>query len=217
MIGRRFSQWMVIGEAPRQFASRRWRCRCACGTEADVVEYRLVHGQSTRCVGCRNRKNGVLNTSRTEVSRDDPTWRVWRGMWRRCVEKTREDYTRYGALGVRVAERWADYKAFLADIGPRPSLRHTLDRFPVHDGNYEPGNCRWATWREQEQNRGNNIELTLDGETLCVSEWARRRGLTHSALRSRLANGWSLRKALSEPLRKKRRNGGAKSQNAATA
>ena len=99
------------------------------------------------------------------------TWKAWRSMRRRCYEKTRENYHRYGGRGIRVCKRWKDsFENFLADMGECPA-GCTLDRFPDNDGNYEPGNCRWATGKEQSRNTARNLWLTYKGETLCLKDW----------------------------------------------
>lgn len=83
-----------------------------------------------------------------------PTYISWRAMLDRCYCKTAEKYGVYGLIGVSVCEQWRSFTGFLADMGARPAGK-TLDRFPDKGGNYEPGNCRWATWKEQAANRRN--------------------------------------------------------------
>lgn len=95
----------------------------------------------------------------------------------------------YGARGIAVCERWLNPENFLADMGERPSLQHTIDRIDNTRG-YEPGNCRWATKKEQSRNRASNHFLTIDGETLTVAEWAERYGLKYGTVQDRLRRGW---------------------------
>lgn len=85
--------------------------------------------------------------------KDSKEYRAWKEMRQRCSNKKRWDYKYYGELGVTICERWDDYLSFLADMGRKPSPKHSLDRFPNPNGNYEPTNCRWATSIEQALNR----------------------------------------------------------------
>jgi len=100
----------------------------------------------------------------------------------RCYRPRNHRYAWYGGRGIRVCDRWrTSFEAFLADVGPRPTPRHSLDRID-NDGDYEPGNVRWATSFEQSRNRRNVKLYTHDGETLTLSEWADRVGLPYSTL-----------------------------------
>lgn len=100
----------------------------------------------------------------------------------------------YGGRGIKVCDRWKDFRNFLADMGePPPGMQ--LDR-SNNDGNYELSNCRWATPKENCQNRRSNRNITYLGETKCISEWARQVGLDRRMLRNRIASGWPLDKAL---------------------
>lgn len=128
-----------------------------------------------------------------------PEYNVWKGMRARCERTTNADYPYYGGRGIRVCERWSNFLLFFADVGPRPTSQHTIDRYPNNDGNYEPGNVRWATRREQGRNKRNTRPLTYRGVTKPMSEWAEEFGLPYFTLRSRLdIYGWSLERALEE-------------------
>jgi len=96
-----------------------------------------------------------------------------------------------------MCDRWRDsFEAFESDMGPRPSKQHTIDRFPNKCGNYEPGNCRWATMFEQNRNRKSNILLTVDGVTKCATDWALDRGLKPSVVLRRIRRGKSIEQIL---------------------
>lgn len=128
-----------------------------------------------------------------------PEYACWRAMRKRCLNPREQNYPRYGGAGVRVCERWASFEAFKADVGPRPSPQHSLDRFPNALGNYEPGNVRWATKTEQSRNRPNrrvgkgslnhghripHARLITVGEiTDTMSGWDRRLGLGDGTVR----------------------------------
>jgi hypothetical protein len=127
-----------------------------------------------------------------------PEYSSWRSALQRCCDPTFVYYSYYGGRGITVCERWRDFSNFYADMGPRPTPQHTLDRID-NDGPYAPKNCRWATRQEQARNRRSNRMLTHNGETLCLSEWAERIDLPANALYMRLYNGWSTEQALTRP------------------
>jgi len=122
---------------------------------------------------------------------------VWSAMVSRCHRPSRKDYKDYGARGIEVAPVWrTSFKRFLQDVGTAPSREHSIDRFPDKQGNYEPGNVRWATRMEQAQNRKDNRNLTLNGVTQCISQWSRDLHLHEDTIRSRLKRGWDAERAL---------------------
>lgn len=122
---------------------------------------------------------------------------VWAGMLSRCYSKNRACYKDYGGRGITVCDRWRNsFKAFLEDMKKRPSLKHSIDRWPNNDGNYEPGNCRWATPEEQHNNTRSNRLLTFEGQTMTLSQWANKKGISKSGLRYRLNGGMSVGEAL---------------------
>ena len=123
--------------------------------------------------GWRRHKVGPL--------RERPEYECWRTMIRRCTNANHPSFASYGARGIRVCKRWHEsFDAFVEDIGPRPSMNHSIDRID-NDGHYEPGNVRWATRREQCLNQpGHNHIVTIDGESLSVTEWAERAGISPS-------------------------------------
>lgn len=120
-------------------------------------------------------------------------------MKRRCLDPREDSFKDYGARGITVCDRWRDsFAAFLADMGPRPKGT-SLDRYPNKYGNYEPGNCRWATAIEQARNHGRNRLVTAHGQTKCVTEWATLLGIHPSTLTERLDKGWSPEQAVDTP------------------
>ncbi|MFI5113494.1 MAG: hypothetical protein ACHP7J_00015 [Terriglobales bacterium] len=118
----------------------------------------------------------------------------------RCTNVNSPDYPDYSGSGVKVCERWLVFENFLADMGPRPSPQHSLDRFPNQNGDYEPGNCRWATIKEQNRNRKSNRPLTLNGETKLIIEWSELLGMSKNTIRARLERGWSVERTLTTPV-----------------
>lgn len=129
-----------------------------------------------------------------------PEWRAWRAMRARCYSPTHQVYDRYGGRGIRVCKRWRNsFENFFEDMGARPSPTHSLDRIDNEKG-YTPSNCRWATEVNQQRNRRDARMLTLDEETLNLSAWAERYGMSVALLRYRLQKQ-DLRTALETPVR----------------
>lgn len=131
-----------------------------------------------------------------------PAYNTWSNLLGRCYSSTNWKYPRYGGRGITVCDRWRiSFENFYADMGDRPSPRHTLER-KNNDGNYEPDNCRWATQKEQARNRSSNRLLTAFGETLPMATWAERFGLGPTTLRRRILRGETVEAALTKPLYK---------------
>jgi len=125
---------------------------------------------------------------------------IWRSMRQRCSDVGCPRYEQYGARGIRVCERWNDYANFIADMGRRPPEKASIDRID-NSGDYTPENCRWATAKEQANNRSSNKIVEFNGERMTVSQWSSKIGIGYSALVKRLSKGWSPQKALTTPKR----------------
>ena len=128
------------------------------------------------------------------------TYRIWTGMWERCIYPTNKRYADYGGRGITVCQRWQDFRNFLADMGEAPEGL-TLDRKNNSKG-YSPKNCRWATAHEQQQNMRSNVNLEYKGETFCAREWSRRLGIKYITLLARIYRGWPVEQALGAPLQR---------------
>lgn len=148
LTGQQIGRWTVLGYAGIDGGQARWHCRCECGTVSSVNGAYLRSGQSRSC-GCLG-----IELRTTHGMYGTPLYRVWAAMLRRCENPKVERYPRYGGRGISVCERWHNFQFFYDDImreiGPRPKGK-TLDRIN-NDGNYEPGNVRWATPQEQYAN-----------------------------------------------------------------
>jgi hypothetical protein len=203
--GETFDRWTVIAESgmSNNGKQKMFLCVCDCGTERRVCGISLTSKNSRSC-GCLA---GEMSSDRRSTHRmsGTPMYRIWVGMIKRCESETSKSYKRYGGRGIKVCERWRhNFEAFMADMGPRPSPKHSLDRFPNNNGNYEPGNCRWATQKEQQRNRNDNTLITFDGQTKCLAEWAEGLGVSTSTLLERLRK-WTIERALTFPRRKQKR------------
>lgn len=194
LLHRRFGRLTVIGPARSRKSEQYWPCRCDCGAEIEAKTALLNRGTVRSC-GCmksdywreRKTRHGLSTTSEHAI---------WRTMLARCRTPSSSSYARYGALGVTVCERWHDFENFFADMGPRPSSRHSLDRHPNPSGNYEPGNVRWATYKEQNRNRKSNRIVVVRGESMpLVAACEKYRADYFTAVR-RLNRGLSVEQAL---------------------
>ena len=124
---------------------------------------------------------------------------AWRQMLGRCSNPKNSRFKFYGARGIRVCDRWRDFDAFFADMGPRPTPKHTVER-KDNDGNYEPGNCVWALAKEQQNNKGNNVVLTFRGKTQTATQWAEEMGISPFTILQRCRQGWSADRILATPV-----------------
>ena len=121
---------------------------------------------------------------------------LYHGMKSRCYSPTNKDFPRYGKRGIRVCQRWLkSFAAFVADMGPRPSPLHSVER-KRNAGNYTPSNCHWALPKAQSRNMRTNRVLTVEGTSQCVSAWAEDLGIARSTIYARLSRGWSPEYAL---------------------
>lgn len=198
-IGAVFGRLCVVSKDTGKF----WNCVCACGKEARVVLHKLTTGHTRSC-GCLlvERRGQDSITHGAAIGGRTKEYSIWTKMRDRCKpgtgKKSRENYA---GRGITVCERWQSFENFLADMGPCPSPKHSIDRID-NEGNYEPGNCRWATMTEQGRNKRNNIMLEWAGLTLPLSEWCERAEMPYSTVWARLVNGsWSWPQALYIPVR----------------
>ena len=206
VAGRTFGGWTVLRLNGRdRHGQALWECRCECGNVGDVTGGRLRRGESTSC-GCR-RPMLVAAAKTTHGGCKDDIYRIWCCMRDRCRTTTNPKYGNYGGRGIRVCERWNDFAAFKHDMGPRPSPEHSIDRIDVN-GDYAPKNCRWATPTTQAQNARTNRNLTFNGETKCMAQWARDVGLPIQTLHNRLKAGCTAEEALTSPRFRVGRRGG---------
>jgi hypothetical protein len=190
-----------------------WKCSCECGTEKVLTTSNLVHGNIISC-GCKQAENRFKHGHAKRGQTRSPEYSSWSKMLNRCSDPNHRMWKRYGGRGITVCERWNSFKLFLEDMGPMPAPKFTIERIN-NDGNYEPGNCRWATRKEQGNNRYTNRLLTHDGKTLTIMQWAEVTGIRFGVIWDGLDRGWPVAEALTAPvdrnLRRKRQRSPATS------
>lgn len=205
-IGRKFGRLKVIAEAPSRrrkpsgILIRRSLCLCDCGNQKEVETSALKRGNTVSC-GCLKRErapNIPIIHGCARHGQKTGAYKSWGAMMGRCSNPNHKGFKHYGGRGITVCERWRSFENFLADMGERPEGK-SIDRFPNRDGNYEPGNCRWATAKEQGRNLRRNRVITAQGVTACLAEFAERNNLHWSRIAQRLLYGWAESELFSPP------------------
>lgn len=194
--------WTLIGpETKSRRKPRGFRyyilCRCVCGKEKPVPVDALKSGRSKSC-GCQRK------TTRTHGMSGSAEYRTWLRMKQRCYDKNATQYEYWGGRGIKVCGQWKhSFPQFFKDMGKKPGLRHSLERRDNSD-DYHPGNCYWATPKQQSRNTRRNRLLTYNGLTLTLVEWSEKMSIGRTTITQRIdACGWSVEKALSTPVRRK--------------
>lgn len=167
-------------------------CRCDCGNDATVMNYYLRSGHTKSC-GCFQqecRHKNTLSHGHSIHGKETPTYLAWMRIRSRCFNKNRGNFKWYGGKGVLVCERWNSFENFLKDMGECPPGLE-IDRYPNKFGNYEPGNCRWATRKQQARNTSRNWILTVRGTTGCLAELCEKFNVPYGKTQRRLLSGWT--------------------------
>lgn len=200
--GQRYNRLLVVGQAESKDWATQWKCICDCGRLTIVKACNLNSGNTQSC-GClrRERLYEAASRPKTHGKYGTAEYAIWRNMIYRSRNPNAPNSRYYSEKGVTVCRRWLEsFENFLADVALRPSPQHSLDRYPNPDGNYEPGNVRWATAKQQAQNRRGTILLTLNNETRPQAEWEDLYGLARGTITRRRNKGWSIGRWL-EPTR----------------
>jgi hypothetical protein len=172
--------------------------QCQCGKEF-ISEIIYVKTLKTTSCGCGIIRDLKKHRYGNEAVRPMPEYNIWILMRARCNNETSKSFKNYGGRGISVCARWNNsFSDFLADVGPRPSPQHSLDRYPNNDGNYEPGNVRWATDIEQSRNKRSNVIISYMGESMCIAEWAEKLDIPAGKIAERYSNGRSLEDVFSK-------------------
>ena len=191
LTGSVFGKLTVLREFPTSARqTRRWICRCVCGAETISQQGHLVTGAALGCRACGSRTHGHAGHGA-----ETGEYRVWKSMRTRCENPNSGSYPDYGGRGIRVCDRWASFEQFAADMGPRPTQRHSIDRID-NDLGYEPANCRWATASQQARNQRSNRIIVAFGRSQSLAAWSEETGIPGYTIRRRLERGATPEQAL---------------------
>lgn len=196
LTGQKFGSILVLGYCGKRLKGKTrityWLCRCDCGKVWEVAHGQLVH--VTRSCGC-------LRIHHMKFTKE---YGVWIAMKQRCYNKKNICFENYGGRGITVCDEWLnDFPRFFADMGPRPSPKHSIDRID-NDGPYCAENCRWATAVEQASNKTTNRLIEIDGVIKTLTQWCRDYGIPEPTAHRRLSAGWSVMDALTKPRQQQR-------------
>lgn len=204
-VGNRHGRLLVIARAGSYRTSRAtyatWRCQCDCGREIVATGKNLRSGNTASC-GCVGREKSSKQMREMHLRHgltNTQEFRIWIGIKTRCMNKKDPGYKNYGGRGIKLARRWFKFENFIADMGPRPSTAHTIER-KDNDAGYNASNCRWATFTEQANNRRSCVRIEFDGVTRTIADWARAVGFPPTTISMRLKRGWSVEDALMREL-----------------
>lgn len=192
-VGLRYGRLVVIAFHSRVPGSVKWICRCDCGKETVVYGCNLTSSHTTSC-GCRALEVSTERFYKHGLS-GTRQHKVWSMMLERCENQNNQDYKDYGGRGIKVCPAWHSFETWWMDMKDGYSDNLTIDRIDTN-GNYEPGNCRWATVKEQANNRRHNHRVTHNGKTQTLAEWAADAGIQQRTLSKRLHCGWTTKDAL---------------------
>ncbi len=185
ITNQKFGKLTAVSFAKKTASGRTfWLCRCDCGTEVVIRTDNLRSRHTTSCGKCRSRKEpNKKRRDRLPIKYYKLEYKSWEMMIQRCTNPNYTAYKSYGGRGITVCERWlTSFNNFYTDMGSRPNKDYSLDRIN-NNGNYEPGNCRWATRSQQSANQRprNNVVVHLDGEILTVKQVSQKLGIPRHA------------------------------------
>jgi hypothetical protein len=206
LTGQSHGFWTVLGYAGRsRTKATLWWCRCSCEALAVIPTNNLKFNRSTNCGCIRNLSTSARSTKhgQTRQGKSSPEYISFTGARQRCVSPTCKAYKYYGGRGIRF--EFETFDQFFQSVGPRPGKEWTLDRLDVN-GNYTPGNVRWATFETQARNRRKNRIIRYQGRSQCLAAWSEELGIEYHNLTNRIDKlKWPIERAFTEPVRVKHR------------
>lgn len=185
----KFGRLTILGNAEKRIGERspRWTCLCDCGRTTTPRVCSVKGGTTLSCGQCPKDSVSLW-----------PEYSTWEAMIQRCFNEHSDSFPRYGGRGITVCDRWRhSFANFIEDMKRKPTPGHSIER-ENNDGDYEPGNCVWATRAKQNRNMRSNRWITFKGRTMCLKDWAKDVGVHDVTLSKRLKK-WTLERALTEP------------------
>lgn len=202
ITGQRFGYLIALEHVGHVNGHALWRCRCDCGEVIEARSEKLRCGRRLSCGrgGHRYFRRLLVDGGPASSSSE---YKSWMKMRERCNNEGYERYAAYGGRGIVVCDRWSSFENFYLDMGDKPTPAHTIDRID-NDGPYSPENCRWATRAEQRRNMRSSVYIEYGGRRLLLMDLAAELGLSRSNIYSRLRLGWTLERAITVPVRRRR-------------
>lgn len=194
-VGKSFGRLTVISFAEKRRSVCYWNCKCSCGNLRTVRSYALERGETISC-GCYASERRKATRARLDHGYSPlknnvrPEYRAYHSAKARCENPKNISYPRYGGKGIKFC--FSSFDEFIAEIGNKPTPQHSLDRIDPQ-GNYKPGNVRWATDSLQSRNRKDRERYTIGNETLLLTEWSERSGVDLKLIFERLSRHWCIR------------------------
>lgn len=209
LTNQKFGRLIVIKRMENnKFNQVQWLCKCDCGNET-IVTANTLKTKNTRSCGCLKKEQDKINIAKkTHNMSNTRLYNIWRGMKSRCNCSTNKKHKFYYDKGIKVCDEWKNnfinFYNWAINNGYKEDL--TIDRIN-NDGNYEPNNCRWATYAEQNNNQSNNIKINYKGKEWKIKELSEKYNIKRATLCDRLKRGWTIQKALNTPVKTKAKRG----------
>jgi len=193
LSGQRFGRLTVINQADNKSGRVCWNCKCECGNTKIISAKTLLNGGTQSCGCLRQQMIAQKNTKHGKSIRGQvtPEYLTWCEIIKRTENPSCLGFKNYGGRGISMCQEWREsFETFLNDMGKKPTPLHSIERIN-NESNYSPLNCKWASRKEQNRNKRNNVFLTHEGKTMCIKEWSEHLGIPAPTLYTRKRKNWS--------------------------
>lgn len=195
ILDQKFGRLTALGVARTDGSHSYWRFKCDCGNEIIATRNSVLRGKQQSC-GCLKKDVNKSRFTKHGMSKSK-IYQVWWQMLARCGHKNKPQHKNYGGRGIRVDERWLDFNSFYEDFGKNRKSGMTIERID-NNGPYGPGNCRWATNKEQQRNKRKTIHVKMNRVSKSLIEWCEEFKISPQVVRYRLRTGWPVHKLFTE-------------------